>query len=253
MEGQSESNPWYVVPKANPRAVMRLVCFPYAGASASIFGSWHRWLPEDVEVCGIQLPGRQNRILEPPFTRISLLVTELGAALLPLFDRPFAFFGHSLGALLGFEMARWLSRNQSLVPVSLFVSGRRAPHISDNDPPLHLMNDANFLAEIRKLNGTPEEVLADPYVLQMVLPALRADAELGETYEYVNDAALTCRIVAFGGIDDDEETLERMTEWRLQTTGDFSMHPVQGGHFFIQSSEQRVLELLRTELSSRRI
>jgi len=246
-----KSNAWCVLSRANPGAATRLVCFPYGGAGASIFGMWHRWLPEDVEICGIQLPGRQNRILESPFTRIPPLVMELGAALVPLLDRPFYFFGHSMGAILSFEMTRWLHRNRDLMPKSLFVSGRRAPQIPDTDPPLHMMNEEDFLAEINKLHATPKEVLADPALLRLVLPALRADAELCETYEYVSDATLSCPIVAFGGTDDDEETLERMKAWHSQTSGPFSLHAIQGDHFFIHSNEQQVLALLRTELRRR--
>jgi surfactin synthase thioesterase subunit len=241
-------NSWCVVTRTNPGAATKLVCFPYAGAGASIFASWHLQLPESVEICGIQLPGRRNRIFEPPFTRVPLLVAELGKVLSGLLDRPFAFFGHSIGAILSFEMARWLRRNRNLGPTCLFVSGRRAPQVSDSDPPLHLMNDTDFLSEIRKLNGTPEEVIADPAVLRLVFPALRADTELGETYEYVSDAPLSCPIVAFCGTNDDKATLELMEKWRLQTTGRFSLHAVQGDHFFIHSSERTLLELVRTEL-----
>lgn len=247
--GCGERNSWCVVPRPNPSALVKLVCFPYAGASASIFRLWHQSLPGDVEVCGIQLPGRQNRISEAPFTRIPLLMTELGAALSPLLDRPFAFFGHSMGALLSFEMSRWLRRNRNLMPKSLFVSGRRTPQIPDTDAPRHLMDDVNFVAEIRKLKATREEILADPDLLQLVLPVLRADTELCETYSYLDDAALTCPIIAFAGTDDEEETLERMKGWRSQTTGDFSLHALRGDHFFIHTSERRLLDLLRMELS----
>jgi medium-chain acyl-[acyl-carrier-protein] hydrolase len=246
-----ESNPWCVVPKPKPKAVIKLVCFPYAGASASIFALWPRRLPEAIEVCGIQLPGRQNRFLEPPFTRTPLLVRELGAALLPSLDRPFAFFGHSVGAILIFEVTRWLRRHRNPMPQALFVSGRRAPQIPGSDPPFHLMNSVDFLAAIRKLNATPEEILADPDLLQLILPALRADMELCETYEYVDDASLSCPIVGFAGLDDDDETLQRMYGWRLQTTGDFSLHALPGDHFFIHSSERQLLALLRMELSKK--
>jgi medium-chain acyl-[acyl-carrier-protein] hydrolase len=227
-----------------------MFCFPYAGASASIFRSWHTRLPEQVETYGIQLPGRGNRTFEPPFTRVSELVDKLGAALLPLLDRPFVFFGHSMGAILSFELARSLRRNQQVSPAHLFVSGRRAPQIADTSPPLHLMNDVSFLTTVKELNGTPPEVLANVELLQLLLPALRADTELCETYAYVNDAPLPCPITAFGGRSDDEETLNLMEGWRLQTQNRFCLHPLEGDHFFIRSSEQELLNLLRVELST---
>lgn len=227
---------------------MRLLCFPYAGASAAIFRSWHSYLPEAVEVCGIQLPGRRNRIMEPPYARMVPLLEELGRALLPLLDRPFAFFGHSMGALLCFETARWLRHNWHPEPKLLFISARCAPHIPDRRPPLHRMNDTEFLEEIKELNGGSEEILRDPQVLPIVLPALRADAELCETYEYVEQLALSCPIIAFCGADDHQASLELMKEWRAQTTKEFFLHTLQGSHFFIHSSEAQLLDLLRRNL-----
>jgi medium-chain acyl-[acyl-carrier-protein] hydrolase len=167
-----------------------------------------------------------------------------------LLDRPFAFFGHSMGAIVSFEMARWLRLNRNLLPKYLFVSGRRAPQIPDTDPPLHVVDEVEFLTEIRKLKGTPEELLASPDVRRLVLPALRADTELCETYAYVSDAALSCPITAFCGKQDEDETLEKMEAWRLQTTGEFALHLIEGSHFFIHSEEQAVLKLLRIRLSS---
>jgi medium-chain acyl-[acyl-carrier-protein] hydrolase len=243
-----EYGPWCVAAKRNPQAKVRLACFPYAGASASIFGCWHRYFRDDIELWGIQLPGRQNRISESPFTRIHPLLMELAGAITPLLDRPFAFFGHSMGAILAFEMARFLRRRSNLAPKALFVSGRRAPQIPDTDPPLHSMDDAMFLAEIRRLKGTPEEVLNNSDILQLVLPALRADTQLCDTYEYTEDTMLSCSITAFCGTEDKEENTERMKAWKTQTTGDFSLCPLVGDHFFIHSNEKRIIELLQVKL-----
>jgi medium-chain acyl-[acyl-carrier-protein] hydrolase len=243
-----ESNLWCVAARPNPHASMRLVCFPYAGASASLFRSWHHFLPQNIEVYGIQLPGRRNRISEPPFTSMPSLVAELGMHLLPLLDRPFAFFGHSVGALVAFEMARWLRRRRASIPQFLFVSGRRAPQVRDTGPILQELNDNDFLTGICRLNGLHEDILANPEALQLVLPALRADSELCETYNYVSEAPLPCSIVGCCGADDAEETVLCMDEWYLQTTRDFSLHVLPGDHFFIHSSEGRLLELLAAQL-----
>lgn len=229
---------------------MRLICFPYAGAGASIFKSWHLALPEDVEIYGIQLPGRQNRIFEPPFRRLAALTAEIGPQLMPLLDRPVAFFGHSMGAILVFELTRWLRRNGSLLPRVLFVSGRRAPQVPDSGPVRHLMSEKDFIAEIRNLNATPEEILENFDLLQLILPALRADTELCETYTYVEEPPLPCPIVAFAGADDVDETAERMEGWRNQTMGSFSLHLLPGDHFFINGSQNKLLYTVLDNLRS---
>src|SRR6202521_4801574 len=131
MKDRSRRNSWYVAHPPNPDAALKLFCFPYAGGSASAFRSWHLALPREVEVCGVQLPGRANRLLEPAFTCIPDLLEELAPALLAVADRPFAFFGHSMGAIVAFELSRWLQRHKEVMPKHLFVSGRRAPQIPD--------------------------------------------------------------------------------------------------------------------------
>jgi medium-chain acyl-[acyl-carrier-protein] hydrolase len=203
-----------------------------------------------VEVYGLQLPGRGERILEAASTRLPELVTKLTASLIPLLDRPFAFFGHSMGAILSFEVARRLRRNGGILPAHLFVSGRRAPQIPDNDLPLHLMDDTDFIAKINKMNGTEPEVLANSELLRLVLPAVRADTELCETYEYIDESPLPCPITALAGANDDEETAQRMGGWRLQTSSLFSLYVFQGDHFFIRSDEGNLLALLRNKLST---
>lgn len=246
----SRSEIWCAATEAKPAALARLLCFPYAGANASIFSAWHRQLPVHLEVRGIQLPGRRNRLSEASFTRMLPLVNELGEALVPFLDRPFIFFGHSMGAIVSFEIARWLRRNRKPTPDTLFVSARRAPQIPDKSAALHLMSDAEFITEIRHLSGTPPELLDDPHILRMILPALRADTELCETYQYTSDVPLSCPIVAFCGQDDAEETPERMQEWAAQTTANFHLHVLAGDHFFIHSSECELFELLRNEMTT---
>jgi medium-chain acyl-[acyl-carrier-protein] hydrolase len=245
--GSSDS--WWVVNNPVPRSPLRLLCIPHGGANASIFRSWHLALPKEVEVYGIQLPGHGNRISEPLFTALPDIVAHLGPALAPLLDRPFAFFGHSMGALIGFEISRWLRRYRQISPVHLFVSGRRAPQMPNPEPPSYLMDDLDFLCEIRKLNGTPPEILAEPELLTLILPILRADTQVCETYQYINEAPLSCPITAFRGLADGEDSMSRMVGWREQTINRFSCRSLPGDHFFIHSSERELLTLLRVELS----
>jgi medium-chain acyl-[acyl-carrier-protein] hydrolase len=167
---------------------------------------------------------------------------------MPVLDRPFVFFGHSLGAILSFEVARRLRRGWRIQPTCLFTSGRRAPHIPDLTPPSYCKNDEDFLAYLDELNGTAKEVRTNTELLQLLLPVLRADFELGETYEYLEEAPLACPITAFGGTYDDETSEGKLEGWRLQTTDKFKHYILQGGHFFIHSHENDLLKLLKAEL-----
>src|ERR1051325_6521141 len=227
---------WWVVARPNPAATLRLLCFPHAGGSASTFHAWHANLPAEAEVRAAQLPGRANRIAEPAFKRIGDLVEEIGATILPLADRPIALFGHSMGAIVSFEIARWLRRHRGVEPAHLFVSGRRAPHLPDRtNPPRYLANDDDLLAKLAELDGTPADVFRDPELFKSLVPTLRADFEVVETYDYAGEPPLDCPITAFGGHDDTETHDGRLDAWQSQTTRTFSRHFFDGGHFFLQS------------------
>jgi medium-chain acyl-[acyl-carrier-protein] hydrolase len=151
MKSKSINNPWVILGKPNSRTRLRLFCFPYAGGGASIFRQWSDEMSEGVEVCPVQLPGRENRITEPPFTRLSLLVDAMAKNLDPYFDVPFAFFGHSIGAKIAFELVRDLRRKKGVEPVHLFVSGSRPPHIPEPRP-LHLLPEHDFVRELRRFS-----------------------------------------------------------------------------------------------------
>ena len=242
------SDPWWMAFKANPQAQFRLFCFPYAGGNASVYRTWHCEMPENTEVCALQLPGRGSRVGEPPLAHVPTLVSAVGAGILPLLDRPFAFFGHSLGALLSFELSRWLRRYQGVLPKHLFVSGCRAPNVRGRQLGTTDLNDEQFVGLLDDLRGTPREVLENRELLELLLPALRADFQLGETYAYRDDAPLPFSITAFGGVDDEDTAGDRLAAWRRHTTGRFLAHVLPGDHFFIQSSERQLLALVRSEL-----
>lgn len=241
-------DPWIACRKPNPAARLRLFCFPYAGTGASIYRTWSHGLPPDIEVCPVQMPGRGTRLTETPFTRLKPLVQALAQGLAPLLDRPFAFFGHSLGALVCFELARQLSRESDVRPVRLFVSGDRAPHVPSRHRPIHALPEGEFLAELRHLNGTPGKLLENMELMQMMLPVLRADFAIYESYVYASEPPLDCLISTFGGLQDDRVTRDDLEAWRDQTSGPFSLQMFPGDHFYLNSTQPLLLQALAQEL-----
>jgi medium-chain acyl-[acyl-carrier-protein] hydrolase len=216
----------------NPQTCFRLFCFPYAGGGASIFRTWPERLPSDIEVCAIQLPGRENRLRETPFAKLSSLIDALADVLYPYMDIPFAFFGHSLGSLISFELTRRLRRQKAPCPSQLFVSGCRAPQIPNPDPPIHQLPDVEFIEELRRFNGTPQAALDNLELMEVFLPLLRSDMRLNETYVYDHEAPLDCPISAFGGLEDEVVSREELAAWSDQTRSRFNIHMLPGDHFF---------------------
>ena len=253
MSETRQSNPraaseWLTRPRPNPQARLRLFCFPYAGGNVHAFRKWPQQLPPGVEVLAAQLPGRGARMREQPYTSVTALVEELGVAVRPLLDRPFAFFGHSMGAIIAFELARLLRGEGGAAPAHLFVSGRRAPQIPDADPPTYNLPDAEFIEEVRRLNGTPPEVLEHPELMGLMLPLLRADFQVVDTYRYADGPPLGCPISAFGGLQDFDVTREQLEAWREQTTSGFVRRMFDGDHFFLHRAEPVLLATIARDL-----
>lgn len=243
---------WIVHFKPNPSAPLRLFCFPYAGGGASVY---RRWMLEAeaefgpaLEVLGVQPPGREGRYAEPPFTRIEPLLDSLLPAILPFLDRPFAFFGHSLGTLVSFELCRRLRAAGRRLPVHLFVSGRRAPQLPLRKKRLHTLPDAELIEEIRRYNGTPAAVLADKELLELVLPIIRADFTVHETYTYAEGPPLDVPITALGGIDDQDVSEDQLDAWRAQTRGTFRRLMFPGDHFYLQGARAALTRTIAEDL-----
>lgn len=241
----SISNPWIVCPRPNPKAQLRLFCFPYAGGGAWSFRTWANELPATIEVCAIELPGRGTRMPEAPFTTLEDLLRSLLPALVSALDKPFALFGHSMGGLISFELARRLHQDCQLSPTHLFISGRRAPQIPDYDPPIHNLPEAQFLEKLRDFNGTPEAILQNHELMQLVLPTLRADFALLANYAYHPASPLDCPITVFGGLQDTTTNPKHLEAWREQTSHRFSLHLLPGDHFFLHQAQAQLLSLLR--------
>jgi medium-chain acyl-[acyl-carrier-protein] hydrolase len=243
-------NSWVTHSRRNPNAKLQLFCFPYAGGAASTFSSWSTSLTSEIEICPIELPGHGYRITERPFDRLEPLIKELACALLPYLDKPFAFFGHSMGGLVSFELAHKLRKDYNIRPVHLFISGRRAPQIPRSNPPIHHLPEPKFLNELGRLNGTPRAVLENTELMKLFLPVLRADFTAIETYVYTPKPRLNCPITVLGGLQDFEVSCEDLEAWRDQTNANFSMQMFQGDHFFINSNQSTLLQFLNRELSA---
>jgi len=244
----TEPGSWIAFRKPKPQARVRLFCLPYAGTGAAMFRTWPDGLPADVEVCPVQIPGRGTRLTERPFTRLSPLVEALAQALAPLLDKKFAIFGHSLGALAGFELARQLRRQFGVQPARLFVSAARAPQIPPRHRPLHALPDREFLEELRCLNGTSGAILENAELMQIMLPVLRADFAVFETYAYSTEPPLDCGIRVFGGLRDHRVSRDDLEAWRDQTNASFSLRMFPGGHFFLTPVQPLFLRVLSQEL-----
>jgi medium-chain acyl-[acyl-carrier-protein] hydrolase len=247
----SNIDPWVIYPKPQPQARLRLFCFPYAGGGASIFRSWPEGLPDEIEVCAVQLPGRERRLREPPETRLAPLVDALAHALRPTMHLPFALFGHSMGALIAFDLARRLRQQGGPRPLQVFISARRAAHLPSTDPPIHQLPTAAFLEQLQqRYNAIPPAVLAEKELMDLFLPTLRADFAIHETYVYQADAPLSCPLAAFGGLQDRRVDRDSLEAWGEQTRNRFSLRMFPGDHFFLQSARGQLLQALCEDLTA---
>lgn len=229
-------------PVQEEAARARLFCFPYAGVGASAYRLWASGLPGGLEICAVQLPGRESRLREPALRRIDSIVAALLPQLRPYLDMPFAFFGHSMGAVVASELAAALASAGGPIPRHLFVSGRRAPHLSDRDSPLSGLDDATFVAEInRRYGGIPEEVMRDREILELLLPCLRSDIEALERYQPAAGSLFDCPITVLGGTEDGRATRAELEAWTAVASGGFRLRMFAGGHFFINTRRAEVL------------
>lgn len=212
------------------------------------YRTWADFLPKNIEIFPIELPGRGGRMRDIPYQNMQPLVNDLGEALLPYLEKPFVFFGHSMGALIGFELARLFRKRQLPGPLHLFASGHVAPQAGYTHKPIFDLPEPDFIEELRKLEGTPEAVLNNAELMQLLIPMLRADFEVNETYSYEPEPPLEIPISAYGGLTDNDVSRELLEAWREQTASEFKLQMFAGGHFFLQDSQKLLLHTLTHEL-----
>ena len=242
------ANGWFHHKREREQAELRMFCFPYAGGSALLFNKWEMSLPPAVQVIPVELPGRGARLQQSPYVSLPSLLDDLEPAILPMLDKPFVFFGHSMGAIIAFELARSLRKKYGHQALSVIASGRRAPQVPKSEPDTYHLPHEEFIAELTKLEGTPKEVIANAELMEFMIPLLRADFQLVQTYEYSPAAPLECPITVFGGLQDRYVTLDKLSPWKDQTTSKYSLHMLPGDHFFLRSSQTQLLRLLTREL-----
>lgn len=247
---QQPASPWLVRygTGSGEQVRIRLFCFHYAGATASIFRTWQGAFPEEVDVIAVQLPGREYRLAEPLLTDMKEIAPQVAEVLPPLLDKPYVFFGHSMGVLLGFDVIRILRAQGLRPPEMLIASGRNAPSFRWLDAGLQELPDDQFIAAVRDYNGTPEALLAEESLRDLWLPRLRADLTVSGTYEYVEQRPLDCPITVLVGEKDRLVSKAGLEAWLTQTTGGVRFFHYPGNHFFLHSAEQLVLAKVRAEL-----
>lgn len=240
--------PW-LVRKAGTHRRLRLYCFSYAGGNASAYTGWQDQLDPGIEICAVQLPGRGSRLGEAPIDNMQKLVKELAAVVAHQGKMPFAFFGHSLGGLVSFELARYCKLHYLPQPLHLIVSGCNAPQHRGPSRGLHKLPHDELVKELLDYNGTPREVLEHRELMEMLLPTIRADFSLAEEYRYSPGLQLEMPVTALAGLQDKDGAVEPMQGWDKESKGAFALHWFEGGHFFINSAREEVLACIDRALA----
>jgi surfactin synthase thioesterase subunit len=226
------------------------MCFPYAGGGASVFRRWAERAPSDVQICPAELPGRESRYNDPIPEDAAGIVQAVAPAMEPFLDAPYVLFGHSLGAFLAYELARELRRRNLPMPVRFFASACRAPHLPSRNEKIHQLGDKDFLARVKRIsgNGAVEDHVDE--MLELLLPIMRADFRIAETYQYSDEPAFSFPITAMGGLQDKLVAAGDLVAWRTHTSGAFKLRMLAGGHLFLRASPEQAIRIVLEELAS---
>jgi medium-chain acyl-[acyl-carrier-protein] hydrolase len=248
----SDPKQWLVISEERPAAGLDLYCFPPAGGTSSLYRNWHDGLPPWIEVRAVELPGRERRFSERPFTDMDALLAKLAPLIEGLHasgQRPFVFFGHSMGATIAFELTRRLRERGGIVPRALCLSGRKAPQVPERFPLMYDLDDGPFVEGLRAYGGTPDEVLQNQELMEIFVPLLRADFTLFETWPFRAGPPLPVPFRVFGGAADSRALRSELQAWRIHTAGSFRLRMISGGHFFLRDEADLTLAALAEELA----
>ncbi len=228
---------------------IHLFCFPFAGGGASAFANWTSSFPAHIQVCPIQYPGREDRWGESGFDSMESLIETLGNDITPFLPARFAFLGHSFGALVAFELVRFLSRQGTHDPLRLFLSGTRAPHLAPKEP-IHELPDQDFLKKLCEYNGMPDEVLQSADLMSVLLPIIREDFRLFEQYRYQSAPLIPVPVSVFGGLKDKNVPIADLLAWSSETSKVFRSRFLEGDHFFLFDSQSKIVNYIVEDLEA---
>lgn len=249
MYSHTGKNPGVQIPRPKPLAKLRLFCLPHAGGTSTAFREWADDLPGAIELCIVEIPGHGYRLNEALMHRLQPLVMQVAQDIEPYLDKPFVIFGHSMGNLLGFELSHYLQNAYQKTPVHLFLSGRGAPHLPPREEPIHQLPEDQFIQKITEYNGTPKEVLQHKELMDLMLPILRCDFEVCETYRFSPKPPFSFPMTIFGGLSDPGSTKSDLQEWKRYTTASFSLRMFPGDHFFIFSAQKQLLQAIVRDIN----
>lgn len=235
---------WFVVPRPNPDARIRLFCFPYAAGGVGTYIEWHRTLHPLVELVAVQPPGRGPRRSEAPHRTMGALIADLWPWILPMLERPYFLFGHSMGSRVAYALALRLRDAGKRMPAHFIASGSRAPHLSSHKRNTYDLPDAEFIESLRELNGTPEEILANPELMQLLMPLLRADFEIAELHRADPDIPFDFGASVLGGTADTHVLLDDLNAWQVHFRRPVQVDMCEGGHLFVDESPATVIGVI---------